>query len=371
MRLAVPALLLLMLLAGAAPVGAEEDPAAPAPSGEKPADEAKRPGRVRGHHLDLAVDRLEHDFGVVGQNKELETTITYTNAGEKAVAGIRAQADCGCNRVELSHDELGPGESGTLTVSFQTGVLSGKLQKRVRLVTKERSRGEITIRLGISIVSGLILDPGAVRFGDVVFGSLPTAQFGVKWFDGKGKPFEVTKIEIPGHEEALEAKVTPYVPEAEDDRWRGYVVDVRFKKAPPLGMYSAHLLVRTNHPEFARMELPLSANVVGRVWIQSRVMHFGVVEKGTRRTARLKFRPNDATTEFADVRATARGGKLEVQVGPDPLHKEKRLWVLEATVPADAAEGRLDDEVIELHTGVPGEEVILVRVRGRVRARRG
>lgn len=364
------AVVLLLLLGGVRSLAADEDPPAPPPSGEERPDPSA-PARVRGHHLDLAVDRLEHDFGVVGQNEELETTITYTNAGDGPVTGIRAAADCGCNRAELSHDRLEPGESGTLTVSFQTGVLSGKLQKRVRLSTKDRSRGEITIRLGISIVRGLILDPGSVRFGDVVFGTLPTARFGVRWFEGSGRPFEVTKVEIPGHEDAFETQIAPYTPQTEDDAWRGFTVDVRFKKAPPLGMYSAHVLVRTNHPDFARLELPLSANVIGRVWIQSRVMHFGVVEKGTRRTARLKFRPNDSGTRFLDVRASSPGGRLEVEVGPDPLHKDKGLWVLEATVPADAAEGRLDDEVIELHTGVPGEELIVVRVRGRVRARKG
>lgn len=341
-------------------------PVAAKPAPPKPGD-ARRPHARQHTHID--VDRLEHDFGVVAQNTEVTTKFTYTNTSSVAIDGIAAQADCGCNRAELSTTRLEPGASGTLTVSFQTQVLSGRLQKRVRLWSKARTQGEITMRLRISIMGGLILDPGSVSFRDVVHGSSPTTSFDVKWKQGLGKPFKITGVQIPGHESEFRTKVSAYVPKSADDSWRGYVVNVTFIKPPPLGGYSAHLLVRTDHPKHQRLELPLSANVVGKVWMQARVLHFGVVEQGTPRSATLKFRPNQESAPFNAITAKSRSKRVQVQVKPDPFRPTSGLWVLTATVPADASAGRLDEEVVELHTGVKGEEVILIQVRGRVRAR--
>ena len=52
---------------------------------------------------------------------------------------------------------------------------------------------------------------------------------------------------------------------------------------------------------------------------------------------------------------------------PDPFHAKDGYWRLTGTVPADREVGRLDEEVIELHTGMPGEEVTILEVRGTVR----
>jgi hypothetical protein len=73
---------------------------------------------------------------------------------------------------------------------------------------------------------------------------------------------------------------------------------------------------------------------------------------------------------FDKPRAVARKGKIRVAVEPDPYHEEEGVWRLVGTVPEDVEAGSLDDEVIEIHTGIPGEEVTLVKVRGYVRPAR-
>ena len=125
--------------------------------------------------------------------------------------------------------------------------------------------------------------------------------------------------------------------------------------------------MRTTHPERSRMTLPLSANITGKLWIQSRTLSFGVFEPGTGKTASLKFGPGKPNVTMRNVRARARMGKLRVEVKPDPLHKDRGLWRLYGHVPTHAPSGTLDDEVIELHTGVEGEDLVLIKVRGRIR----
>ena len=74
---------------------------------------------------------------------------------------------------------------------------------------------------------------------------------------------------------------------------------------------------------------------------------------------------NTATPEGAVELTIVRAGKVltrSVVVGEGELEA--------ATVPADAKPGSLDEEIIELRTGVPGEELTLLAVRGRVKAPR-
>ena len=320
-------------------------------------------------HRLLAVDRLSHDFGTRAQNQHLETTFVVRNRSDAKVTGIRVKPDCGCNVVKLESDSLEPGAETKLTVGFETAVLSGKMVKRVRIRTRDRLDGEIVIDLRIAIVGGAVLEPGGVSFRDVRHGTTPTANFRVRWYEGVGKPFKITKIEVPGHEGEFDVAVRRYAPKGQDP-WRGFEVDVTFRQPPPLGMYSAELLVRTDHADYPRMSMPLSANVVGAVWLQMRTMHFGIVKSGTTKTARLKFRPYDEQVKFGEVRASCTDDRIRVTVQRDPLFQAERSWILSATVLEDAAPGRLDEAVIRLHTGTVGEETSEIRVRGRIRAAR-
>jgi hypothetical protein len=198
-------------------------------------------------------------------------------------------------------------------------------------------------------------------------GTRPKKSFSLRWYEGEGEPFEITAVEVPGFEFA--SRVTPYG-HAKDPRWQGWSVELQFQESPPLGMFSAEVLVRTTHKDHRRLTIPLSANVCGKVWMQSRTLSFGAFRQGTARSASLKFRPFERTVRFDAPRALARKGRIRVEVKPDPLHKDDGVWRLYGTVPEDARAGSLDDEVIELHTGLEGEEVTLVKVRGYVRPAR-
>jgi hypothetical protein len=319
-------------------------------------------------HLDLVVDRSTHDFGRVPQDAVRKTTFTYTNRGEGVVEGIAARGECGCNVVAVSHATLKPGASGTLEVEFNTFALSGHLTKRIHLYSTDHTRGELVIPLEISIVEGMIVQPPGLNFGDFVRGEHPTKALHLKWHEGHGKPFEITSVDVPGYEFGV--KVAPYQPK-KDPRWGGWTVELTFKESPPLGIFSAEVLIRTTSEKRPRVTLPLSANVCGKVWMQARTLSFGAFARGRERTASLKFRPFDDSVTFKDVHAVARKGRIEVRVIPDPLHAAKGVWRLYGTVPPETEAGSLDDEVIELHTGAAGEEVTLVEVRGYVRTPRG
>ena len=198
-------------------------------------------------------------------------------------------------------------------------------------------------------------------------GSHPTKAFHIKWYEGQGTPFKITEVSVPGFE--FGHSIKPFE-DQKDPRWKGWTIELQFDETPELGMFSAEVLVRTTDEDRPRLTLPLSANVCGQVWMQSRTLSFGTISQGKGRSASLKLRPFDRNARFETVTAKARLGLIRVEVKPDPYHGDKGYWRLSGEVSKDAPPGSLNAEVIELYTGAVGEEITLVKVSGLVRAPR-
>jgi hypothetical protein len=306
----------------------------------------------------LAFDRLEHDFGRAAQEQDLETEFRYTNVGEGPITGLRAVGDCGCYGVSLSATDLAPGASGTLKVHFRTLSFCGRVSKRMKVIAQAGLPQAIIVKLTVDVIAGVILDPGRIWFGDVLVGSAPTKTVVVKWHAEAGQPFRVTSVEVPGYD--FEVSTAEYA----EGPWKGTAITFAFREAPPLGMFSATALLRTDHPTQPRISVPVTANVTGRVWVQSRTVYFGWVTKGTAKSTTLLVKPFSPDVSLGDVTATSRAGTVDVSVTPNPGGRAG-WWEVKVEVPADAPEGRIDD-LLEIRTAVPGEEVTTIEVRGEV-----
>ena len=301
-----------------------------------------------------------HEFGEAAQQQELEATLTYRNGGSQAVTGIRAVGDCGCYGVTLSSTRLAPGQQGTLTVRFRTLMFSGVVTKRLRLHSDGGPKHGLVLKLRVDVVAGVVIEPPRIWFGDVLVGSLPQQTVVAKWHEGSGRPFKVLEIDVPGHD--FDIRTQPY----REGKWTGTAVTLAFKTPPPLGMFTGNAMLRTDHPDYPVITLALTANVTGKVWVQTRKVYLGWVPRGQTKRTTVLVRPLDAGTDLGDVTAKCRGGRVDVRVEKRP-RDPAGWWRLIIEVPKDAAPGRLDD-TIEVRTKVPGEEVTEVRVRGEVLA---
>ena len=135
---------------------------------------------------------------------------------------------------------------------------------------------------------------------------------------------------------------------------------------------SKKVTVTTTHPSVPRVYIPLTAHVVGKVWVQTQRLYLGLVPRGTSKNASVMLRQFDKTQPLGEIQARARKGVLWVTVedtftppGPGPNDPPRPAKRVRVTVPANAPLGPLDDE-IEITTGIPGEETIVIQVRGRV-----
>ncbi len=82
----------------------------------------------------MQFDTELYEFGNVKQGAKVDHTFTFTNVGTQPLIISNARSTCGCTVPEWPKEPIAPGESGTISVSFDT---KGKkdIQKKPVIVT--------------------------------------------------------------------------------------------------------------------------------------------------------------------------------------------------------------------------------------------
>ena len=128
----IPASLLLLVLSC-------EKPADERPSATQNEQVQSQPTTVpptssltsRGAAITLEVE--EHDFGTIWDFEPVTTTFPFTNTGSKTLVLTRLQAGCGCTTPIADKTVLQPGESGTITLTFDPKGKANKQDKKVTI----------------------------------------------------------------------------------------------------------------------------------------------------------------------------------------------------------------------------------------------
>lgn len=125
----------------------------------------------------LAFDATTFDFGEIAEGAEATTTFAFTNAGTTPLRLVEVQPSCGCTAPNWSRDAIAPGESGTITVAYDSEGRPGSFARGI-LVRAEDDAGAlepvtltITGRVTVTQLAGgpqqgsLMFDTDAHDFG--------------------------------------------------------------------------------------------------------------------------------------------------------------------------------------------------------------
>ncbi len=312
----------------------------------------------------IAVDRESHDFGVARQQETLSTQFEVRNAGDGLLTILDVESGCACSTAVLGAKEvapgrweIGPGGSMPLKVTLNTLTWSGPLVKTVRIRSNDPQRPLVELRLKVDVSAGVVVEPARLWFGTVLVGTAPPTSLTAKWKDGAGKPFKVTGVEAPGLDLAFE--VAPF----EAPPWHGWTVTARFSKPPPVGRLAGTAIVRTDHPDYPRIDASVWADVSGRVWIDRREMRMGFVKEGKGRTIVASCRGIRPDVDLGEVTVKARAGRVAARAIRSAGNM--REWVIEVSVPETAPPGKVDD-VVEVTSSLVTEPPALIAVTGEV-----
>ena len=141
----------------------------------------------------LVTQQDEYDFGDIKQGEKVTHVFVITNSGGDLLKITNVKASCGCTAALPEKDELAPGESTNLNVTFNSAGRFGKQKKLIRIESNDPDNPQVIVTI-----------KGNVVLSDAESSTFPVLHFGQTQHDfGKvkeGKVVEYTfKFENSGN----------------------------------------------------------------------------------------------------------------------------------------------------------------------------
>ena len=101
----------------------------------------------------LVLQQTSYDFGDIKQGDKVSHTFVLTNGGGDALKISDVKASCGCTAAAPEKNELAPGESTNLLVTFNSAGRMGKQTKTVRIYSNDPENSEMVLTITGNVVS--------------------------------------------------------------------------------------------------------------------------------------------------------------------------------------------------------------------------
>ena len=131
----------------------------------------------------LVTQQNEHDFGDIKQGEKVSHIFVLTNSGDDLLEITNVKASCGCTAARPEKNELAPGESTNLNVTFNSAGRFGKQKKLIRIESNDPDNPQVIVTI-----------KGNVILSDAESSNYPILHFGQTQHDfGKVKEGKVVE----------------------------------------------------------------------------------------------------------------------------------------------------------------------------------
>ena len=103
----------------------------------------------------LVLQQTSYDFGDIKQGEKVSHDFVLSNSGGDLLTISNVTASCGCTAAAPEKNELAPGESTNLTVTFNSSGRRGKQNKTVRIFSNDPQNPEMALS-----ITGVVVLPG-------------------------------------------------------------------------------------------------------------------------------------------------------------------------------------------------------------------
>lgn len=110
----------------------------------------------------LLLDPPLVDLGMVKQEDESHAVVSYTNVSHETTRILKVESSCGCTVAKPSKEDLAPGETGQLSITFRPGSNRGTSHQVVR-ISVEGLPEPIMLQVEAEIDPMVGVEPGVVE----------------------------------------------------------------------------------------------------------------------------------------------------------------------------------------------------------------
>lgn len=204
----------------------------------------------------LVFDRLEHDFGELRQGKKVETTFEIRNDGNATLRVRQIVPTCGCTALLPLSRELAPGEQRRITVTLDTRERRGDSDNYVHFHSNDPENPVITLVIKADIRVYLELRPQQIDLTGLSPGE--SRRVGVRVHNTSRRP--VRLIDLDSSRPEIRASTSQRV--IAPGQVAVMYLDIQVPETAGT-RFSGRVRIRTDHPDYAVLTLPVRVVVLG------------------------------------------------------------------------------------------------------------
>ena len=236
----------------------------------------------------VTADEQEFNFGRMDSRENGRHEFTVTNHGDHTLTLNPGLTSCGCTVSEIKDNELAPGQSTTVLVTWQAKKHIGPFKQSVTIVTSDPHRPEVTFTIRGEYTQPVYADPDELTFGQIA-GNEPVTRETCILCTLPDQQIEIHRHELsdPSLEKFFQVDCVPLgADELRKDKGvkSGVRVRVTAKPGLPLGRFQPRILLYTNLTPFSEIDIPLfgavgEVTIVGAGWSsETGILEIGAVD---------------------------------------------------------------------------------------------
>jgi hypothetical protein len=204
----------------------------------------------------IQVDRLEHDFGELRQGEVRKTSFTVSNVGGAPLLIRQVLSTCDCTAVILDSRLIKPGESRVMQVTLDTHKKRGNQDKPIVIKTNDPVTPEIRVIIKADIRVYVEIRPHRIDLARLTPGEHSRAIAMIDNNSSRG----VRLIDVDSSRPEIKGTLSgTYIRPGQN-----VVLTVTLTVPSKVGnRFSGRLRIRTDHPDYPVLTLPVKVVVMG------------------------------------------------------------------------------------------------------------
>lgn len=152
-----------------------------------------------------------HDFGDAYSGTKVERVMTIHNAGTDTLKLEPPKAACGCTAAMITNMQIAPGDSGKLSITFNTQGYGGtKPTKQVYLTSNDPTTPKTTINFSVNVLDALTADPKFFSFDNSKLDSTYTKTITIT--NPSKEPVKILSVKFPLDQFKIDMMKTQLMP---------------------------------------------------------------------------------------------------------------------------------------------------------------
>lgn len=169
----------------------------------------------------ITFEKTEHDFGKINEaDGRVSTVFSFKNEGMAPLVLSNVRASCGCTTPTWTKEPIEPGQTGSITVTYNPNGRPGRFQKTVTITsnateatTRVYIKGEVipkqakpvnkyNVAVGDLSMKGLVLDLGTIKkgenkSGDLEYTNLTKEDHNVELATNAADNYVINQVSLP------------------------------------------------------------------------------------------------------------------------------------------------------------------------------